>query len=130
VAWKNSGISENNGFGLLLRARGATDPSESTAGLMAGVGKGYMGCDGVYSQAVVATADTDLESLKTTNARFHPGPGWHVYGVAVHGNVIALSIDGKTLTTVTSSRMRGGTHVGLFSLGSQINVKNFTVSGR
>jgi hypothetical protein len=129
VRWKNTGISENNGFGLLLRAKGLIDPTESTAGLMAGVGKGFMGCDGAFSQAVVATADLDLQSLKLKNDRFHPGSGWHTYGVVVRGNTVVLSIDGKKHTTVTSSRFAAGRGVGLFSLGSQIEVKNFTVTG-
>jgi hypothetical protein len=129
-AWKSTGISENNGFGLLLRASGPTDPTQDTAGLMAGVGKGYMGCDGVYSQAVVTTADVDLESVKQTNSRFHPGSAWRRYRATVRGNTISLAIDGKTLTTVRTSRFSGGTRVGLFSLGSAVDAKDFTLTGR
>jgi hypothetical protein len=129
VTWTNAGISENNGFGILLRAKSAVDPQVDTAGLLAGVGKGFMGCDGSYSQAVVATADVDLQSLKPKNDRFHPGSGWHRYRVQVRGNAIALVIDGHLYTSVTTARSASATRIGLFSLQSRIEVKNFTVYG-
>jgi thiol-disulfide isomerase/thioredoxin len=53
LAWKDTGVSENHGFGIRVRSRGAVDPTTGTAGLMVGIGRGFMGCDGVYSQAVV-----------------------------------------------------------------------------
>jgi hypothetical protein len=127
VAWKDSGVSENKGFGILVRAKKAVDPTGETAGLLAGVGRGFMGCDGVFSQAVFATADTDLTSLKTKNAAFRPGPGWHSYRVEARGRSLTLVIDGKVRNSLTTSKYADGNRFGLFSLSTQIRVESFQV---
>jgi hypothetical protein len=127
VAWRDTGLSESNGFGLLLRARGPVDPTAATAGLMAGVGRGFLGCDGLYSQPSIATADTDLSALKQTSDRFRPGRAWHTYRVEVQGNTIKLLIDGHSRETVVTKQYAGATRVGLFSLGSQLQVKSFSI---
>src|SRR5579872_3732638 len=67
LGYKETGLSESYGFGILLRASGPVDPAQTTAGLMVGVGRGFIGCDGLSSQTAFATADTDLNSLKKHN---------------------------------------------------------------
>jgi hypothetical protein len=128
VGFKDTGLSESRGFGILLRSSGAADPTENTVGLVAGIGRGFMGCEGISSQAVFTTGDTDFTSLKQRNASYHPNNAWHVYRVEVRGNAIKLSIDGKVLNSVTTKRFAGGNFVGLYSLGAQLQVKSFTIS--
>lgn len=128
LAWKDSSVSENKGFGIVIRAVKASDPAAKTVGLVAGVGRGFMGCEGLYSQAVFATADTELNSLNKKNRAFRPGHGWHVYRVEVRDNTITLLIDGRVMNVATTSRYSSGKRIGLFSLASQLQVKSFTVS--
>jgi hypothetical protein len=129
VGFKDTGLSESRGFGILLRSTGAADPTENTVGLVAGVGRGFMGCEGISSQAVFTTGDTDFTSLKKKNASYHPNNAWHVYRVEVRGNAIKLSIDGKVMNTVTTKKFAGGNLVGLYSLGAQLQIKSFTIFG-
>jgi hypothetical protein len=128
VNFKDTGLSESRGFGILLRSRGAADPTEKTVGLVAGVGRGFMGCDGVSSQAVFTSADTDYTSLKQSNAAYYPNHAWHTYRAEVRGNAIKLIIDGKVRNTVTTKQSAGGELVGLYSLGAQLQIKRFTIS--
>jgi hypothetical protein len=127
VTWKDTGISESHGFGILVRAKPGVDPSGDTAGLMAGIGRGFLGCDGVYSQSVVATADTDLTSLRTQNKAFLPKHTWHLYRADVRGDTITLSIDGRVVNTVTTKQFAASVGIGLFSLSTQLDVKDFRV---
>ncbi len=129
VAWKSTGISESHGYGILLRGKSGVDPSDDTAGLMAGIGKGFVSCNGLTSEAVVATADLDLEPVKFKNPTFRAGAGWHTYRVEVRGNVITISVDGHKVSSVTSSRFGANKRVGLFSLSTAVLVKSFKVIG-
>ena len=129
IAFKDTGLSESRGYGIDVRATSAGDPTQSTVGLVAGVGRGFMGCDGVSSQAVFTTADTDFTSLKKHNASFQPSHAWHLFRVEVRGNAIKLIVDGHVENTVTTKRFAGGTLVGLYSLGANIQVKSFSIYG-
>jgi hypothetical protein len=127
MAWRETGISESHGLGLLIRARGPVDPTGDTAGLMAGLGKGFVGCDGVHSNALVATADTDLNAVAQDSRPFSAGHAWHTVRVEVRGNTIRLLIDGRLRTSTTTKQFAGATSIGLFSLSARIQVKNFSV---
>jgi hypothetical protein len=125
-SWKTTDISDSTGFGIVLRSPRPVNPANDTAGLMAGVSRGFLDCGGYYSWAVIGTADTDLQVFKES-INFRPGNGWHAYRVEVRGNRISLSIDGKSRETIISNRYAGGSRVGLFSLAAQIQVKTFSV---
>jgi hypothetical protein len=127
MAWRETGISESHGMGLLIRARGAVDPSGETAGLMGGLGKGFVGCDGVHSNALLATADTDFNAVAQDSRAFSAGHSWHTVRAEVRGNVIKLLIDGKLRTSTTTRQFAGASLVGLFSLSARMQVKNFSV---
>lgn len=127
MAWRETGVSESHGMGLLVRAHGAVDPTGDTAGLMGGLGKGFVGCDGVHSNALIATADTDFNAVAQDKRAFSAGHTWHTVRAEVRGNTIKLYIDGKLRTTASSKQFAGSRSVGLFSLSARIQVKNFSV---
>ena len=95
---------------------------------MGGVARGFLGCDGLYCWAGVATADTDTEVLKETT-KFRPGNGWHRYRVEVRGNHLRVLVDGRQVNSVSSRRMAGQTAVGIYALAAHIQVRDFKVLG-
>lgn len=127
MAWRETGISESHGMGILIRATGPVDPTAETAGVMAGLGKGFVGCDGVHSNAVMATADTDFTALAQDKRAFSAGHAWHTVRVEVRGNTIKLIIDGRLRTSTSTRRFATGTSVGLFSLSARMQAKDFTI---
>jgi 3-keto-disaccharide hydrolase len=127
AAWRHSGSSEDNVFGILFRGAGQGAANPAT-GLVGGVARGFLGCDGLYSWAGIATADTDSEVLKETS-KFRPEHGWHTYRLEVRGNAMRLLVDGKLRNAVTSKRFAGQKAVGLYALAATIQVRNFTVIG-
>jgi hypothetical protein len=127
LGWRQTGISESHGMGVLVRARGLVDPIGDTAGIMAGIGQGFVGCDGLHTQPVIATADTDLTSLNQDSKAFLPKRAWHVYRVEVRGTTLTLLIDGHLRTKVATKQFAGASSVGIFSLSTGIQVRNFRV---
>lgn len=127
MAWRETGISESHGMGVLIRAPGPVDPTGTTAGLMEGLGKGFVGCDGVHSNALIATADTDLNAVAQDSRAFSAGHTWHTVRAEVRGNSIKLFVDGRLRTKAATKQFAGNTSVGLFSLSARIEVKNFSV---
>lgn len=127
VAWRHSGYSEDNVFGILFRGgpQGSADPA---TGLVGGVARGFLGCDGIFSWAGIATADTDAEVLKET-FKFRPEYGWHTYRAEVRGNTMRLLVDGHVRNTVTSKRLATQRAIGLYALAARIQVADFTVIG-
>lgn len=127
AAWRHSGSSEDNVFGILFRGavQGAANPA---TGLVGGVARGFLGCNGLYSWAGIATADTDSEVLKETS-KFRPEHSWSTYRLEVRGNAMRLLVDGKLRNAVTSKRFAGQTSVGLYALAAASQVRNFTVIG-
>jgi hypothetical protein len=128
TGWKQTGVSESYAVGILLRAPGPVDPTSQTAGLVAGVGRGFIGCDGTSSQAVIATADTSFNTIKQESNQMHPGHAWHLYRVDVSGNTISLSIDGRPRVTATSKQFVSSHAVGLFSLSGAMQVRSFQIA--
>jgi hypothetical protein len=127
MAWRETGLSESHGMGILIRSRGPVDPTGDTAGIMAGLGKGFVGCDGVHSNALVASADTDLTPVAQDSRAFSAGHNWHTVRVEVKGTAIKLIIDGKVRTTAKTAKFTGASAVGLFSLSAHMEIKNFSV---
>lgn len=125
AAWTHSDSSENNLFGILFRGadQGAADPA---TGLVGGVARGFLGCDGLYSWAGIATADTDTEVRKETS-RYRPDRGWHTYRLEVRGNQMRLLVDGKLRNAITSKRFADQTAVGLYALAATIQIQAFRV---
>jgi hypothetical protein len=127
MAWRETGVSESHGMGILIRASRPVDPTGNTAGLMAGLGKGFVGCDGVHSNALLATADTDFTALAQDPRAFSAGHAWHTVRVEVRGNSIKLIIDGRLRTSGSTRRFSSATAVGLFSLSARMQVKTFEI---
>ena len=81
--------------------------------------------------ALIGAGDHFYSAVSGTNliakTNFEPGTGWHSYRVEVQGTSIRLLVDGALLLETTDSRYLSGGQVGLWSSGTQINVRSFKV---
>ena len=58
---------------------------------------------------------------------FDPGREWHQYRIDVRGNSIRMYLDGGLVADVVDDSYRTGVETGLWSWGTQINVRSFRV---
>jgi hypothetical protein len=126
-----------NGAGLLIRAPGALDLSDNTYGnhsvLVAGAFQSFdhrPNPNPALSQflAGITSPDslsTDVLYVNTETTTFTPNNDYHLYRLEVRDNDIRLLIDGHTAVEVQQNLYFSQTKIGLFSLGDQVNVKDF-----
>ncbi len=107
--------ARNDAFGLVVRA----------------------GSDGAYwvgintdcrprCRARIDAGDSTLSNRLATEV-YDPGTDWHTYRVEAQGNVIRLLIDGALVLEAVDNQFLAGEQVGLFSYGTQVNVRSFKV---
>ncbi len=120
-------FSQRDSFGVVVRSIGGG------GGYGAGscIAGGLFACTSSpasqpeYSAVVWSTRDT---SPVIAHAQFQPGSGWHHYRVVVRATTITLSVDGQVSLTANDNRFLQGGRVGLWSMGCQVDAKNFAVS--
>jgi hypothetical protein len=111
----------SGGAGLIARANG-------TAGYAAGIAYGIDACKdlhlrigskeppGIYGGSPIA--DTK---------NFSPGASWHTYRLEVKEENVRLLVDGTLMAEGTDDRYQDAGQVGIWSDGTQINVRRITV---
>jgi mannose-6-phosphate isomerase-like protein (cupin superfamily) len=114
--------AEGASFGIAVSSNG------SETGYAVGIGEG----SGPGWQSAVFLLDgtwgiPDEDGLVAQGQYFDPGDQWHTYRVAVSGNTIQLFIDGLIMVTATVDRPGTGERIGLWSSGSELEVRDFRV---
>jgi hypothetical protein len=108
-----------NGFGLIAREQ-RSNPHTSVAG-------------GSFFDANFQTNQEDNMPELYWNGQtigqmaFQPGNAWHLYRLAVQGDLYSLSIDGKPMVAYTVTDYPSPTSVGVFAWYYQVQVKRFEV---
>lgn len=123
-----------DGFGIFIRSNTPVDLSGHTPGLMGGVVRiappqtlGPAEAD--YSYAGFTPINSALVPYDGY-ARFRPAAdAWHTYRIEVRGEQITLLIDGLEAAQRTTNAAFLGSRVGIFSVGSEIEVSDFKVLG-
>ena len=115
----------NTSFGLVTRAN---DKKGYAAGVAwNGLAKlCYLSAWDGYGYVGGGNAIRDEERCKAAQA-FKPGTDWHKYRVEVKANVLTLVIDGSILATVTDNKYLSPGRVGIWSVGYQLELRNFKV---
>jgi serine/threonine protein kinase len=95
-----------------------------------GMGLGYWG--GLHvgtgrSPAIQLEADAPRMTVLLMSRWFDPGQEWHRYRVEVRGSNIRMFSDDVLWLDVVDERYRAGPETGLWSWGTQIKVKRFSV---
>jgi hypothetical protein len=124
-----------DGFGIFIRSNSPVDLSGHTPGLMGGVVRIAAPNPNVpsdtssdYSYAGFTRVNSSLRPYSGF-ARFKPKIGaWDTYRLEVRGNQITLMIDNMEAAQRTTNAAFLGTKVGLFSVGSTIDVADFKVT--
>jgi hypothetical protein len=70
----------------------------------------------------------DAFSSPVAKTPFDPGDDWHTYRAEVEGNTIRLFVDGTLLVEGIDNQYLERGRIGLFSVRTQINVRNFKTS--
>jgi hypothetical protein len=114
--------AEGSSFGIAVRSNGLE------TGYAVGIGEG----SGPGWQSAVFRLDgtwgiPDGDDLVAQGQYFDPGDQWHTYRVAVSGNTFQLFIDGLIMVTATDDRQGAVERTGLWSIGSEIEVRDFRV---
>jgi hypothetical protein len=105
-------------FGIVVRANGQD-------GYAVGVGRGWGGTHVCYLTGMWTV--NAIRDCKGQGLDFKPDSRWHIYRAEAKGNMITLSIDKAVYTSLTDNRFLSPGHVGLWSGGYQLEVRDFKV---
>lgn len=117
----HSDYNGTSGFGIAFRAKRGLDLYPHY-GAPDALGAGVLN-----ASAGIAPIWVYPEPLDRSD--FDPHGGWHTYRVEVRGNDIRLLVDGQLAARAKSNRFLGGPRMGIFSIDSEIAVRDFKVYG-
>jgi len=128
--YNNQAKDLHEGFGIFIRAQG----TDGNTGIRAGVlnisaPQGLLDSPApTYSYAAFTSGGANLQP-HPGYASFQPGTNtWHTYRLNVRGEDATLLIDGMEAARMTTNQSFQDRRIGLFSVNSQIDVRDFTVS--
>jgi hypothetical protein len=111
----------SGGAGLIARA---TDD----AGYAAGVVYGLDACEDLHLRiGTRARPGVYGGSPIADTKNFSPGASWHTYRLEVKGTSVRLLVDGTLMAEGTDDRYRDAGRIGIWSDGTQVNVRRFAV---
>ncbi|MDQ2830362.1 MAG: hypothetical protein M3Y74_15115 [Chloroflexota bacterium] len=89
--------------------------------------QGYWGGIHCLDFAAIWAGNFPWDDNRLINQNYALDQDWHTFRLEVQGNTVKFLIDGATLAQTTDNRYLDGRGVGVFSLGTQIDIRSFKV---
>jgi len=115
------------GGGTWCMSFGVFARGDEGTGYSAGIGTDSSNCQGLARIAPGSGLGPTNQSPILASQAFDPGTDWHTYRLEVQGNTIRLLIDGAVTVEAVDNRYLSPGDVGLWTDGTQINVRSFKV---